>query len=405
MRIVALEFNSWQSRNSRPLDRLDLLGIDEDGRLVITELKRGLAPDFVETQAIKYAAMASRFDSSTLAACHARYLTDVGESKVSEDDARGILEDHIGGDFDPELLKRPRIILMAEGFPPQVSASAVWLTEMGIDVSLIEFGAWQTGKEIVLTVSQTWPIPDAEEFVVTPKPPGDVRERTRSRREATATKKIVDGGLLDDGVQLDLVVEAFPVRMRPKIARWLAEKPGRALATWRNHSRLPLAWSIDGKNWSPTGLAKEIGVRATGELLAVINGPEAWQSRSGKSLAELAGFSWARGIRRDWDALHKLLNEVRSGEWTTYGDLANLVESSPIAVGRHIATCGDCSGGYRVLNSDGSVSDNFNWSDPTDERDPIQVLIDEGVLFPGGKADADQRLSVDALLTRSKQSA
>ena len=129
-------------------------------------------PIFVETQAIKYAAMASRFDSSTLAACHARYLTDVGESKVSEDDARGILEDHIGGDFDPELLRRPRIILMAEGFSTQVSASAVWLTEMGIDVSLIEFAAWQTGKEIVLTVSQTWPIPDAEEFVVTPEPPG-----------------------------------------------------------------------------------------------------------------------------------------------------------------------------------------------------------------------------------------
>ena len=111
------------------------------------------------------------------------------------------------------------------------------------------------------------------------------------------------------------------------------------------------------------------------------------------------------GSKAGWDALHKLLNVVRSGEWTTYGDLAKLVESSPIAVGRHISTCWDCSGGYRVLNSDGSVSDNFNWSDPTDKRDPKQVLIDEGVLFPGGKADTDQRLAVDALLTRSKQSA
>ena len=95
VRIVTFEFNSWQGRNTRPLDRLDLLGIDEDGRLVIAELKRGKAPDFVETQAIKYAAMASRFDSSTLSASHARYLTGIGEPKVSEDDARGFLEDHI----------------------------------------------------------------------------------------------------------------------------------------------------------------------------------------------------------------------------------------------------------------------------------------------------------------------
>lgn len=370
---------------------------------MIAELKRGVAPDFVETQAIKYAAMASRFDSSTLAVSHSRYLTDVGESTVSENEALGLLEDHIGGDFDPELLKRPRIILMAEGFPSQVSTSAVWLTEMGIDVSLIEFSAWDTGKQIVITVSQTWPIPDAEDFVVTPAPPGGLRERTRNRREATATKKIVDGGLLDDGVHVDVVVEAFPVRMRQPISRWLAETPERAIATWRNHSRLPLKWAIDGAHWSPTGLAKEIGLKATGEMLAVINGPEAWQSRSGKSLAELAGFSWARGVRRDWGALHELLGFVRPGEWTTYGDLAKLVESSPIAVGRHIASCGDCSKGYRVLNADGSVSEHFSWSDPQDTRDPKRVLIDEGVQFPGGKAAVGQRLSSGTLMARAKQ--
>lgn len=290
---------------------------------------------------------------------------------------------------------------MAEVFPPQVSASAVWLTEMGIDVALIEYRAWKTGKEIVLTVSQSWPIPDAEEFVVNPVR-GGVQERTRNRREATATKKIVDGGLLADGEQLDLVVEAFPVVMRAKIAEWLGDRHERALAKWRNHSRYPLTWSIDNKNWSPTGLAKEIGKQATGDLLEVINGPEAWQTKGGESLAELAGFSWARTVRRDWGALHELLGVLQPGEWTTYGDLAKLIESSPIAVGRHIATSDDCADGHRVLTAKGLVSKNFSWSDPTDERDPMKVLAEEGVRFLDGKADPAQHLSADALLTRSK---
>ncbi|WP_394217158.1 hypothetical protein [Brachybacterium vulturis] len=57
--VVAFEFDRWQdSRGDRQRDRLDVLGLDADGRLVLAELKRDKAPDTVEMQAIKYAAMA-----------------------------------------------------------------------------------------------------------------------------------------------------------------------------------------------------------------------------------------------------------------------------------------------------------------------------------------------------------
>ncbi len=58
--IVTFEFGAWRARDGRAADRLDLLGLDDDGRLVVAELKRGPAPDTVEMQAIKYAAFASR---------------------------------------------------------------------------------------------------------------------------------------------------------------------------------------------------------------------------------------------------------------------------------------------------------------------------------------------------------
>src|SRR5713101_6969534 len=71
--VIADEMNQWvNAAGTREADRLDVLGLDATGQLVVAELKRGLAPDTVEMQAIKYAAMASKFTVDTLAAYHAK---------------------------------------------------------------------------------------------------------------------------------------------------------------------------------------------------------------------------------------------------------------------------------------------------------------------------------------------
>lgn len=72
--IVAFEFDRWSSAAGRERDRLDVLGIGTDGRLVVAELKRDRAPDTVEMQAIKYAAMASRFTEDTLVEHYLQFL-------------------------------------------------------------------------------------------------------------------------------------------------------------------------------------------------------------------------------------------------------------------------------------------------------------------------------------------
>src|SRR5690242_14205028 len=73
--IVTMEFDRWQSPAGRSADRLDILGLHTSGELVVAELKRDAAPDTVEMQAVKYAAMVSRFTVETLAEQHARYLS------------------------------------------------------------------------------------------------------------------------------------------------------------------------------------------------------------------------------------------------------------------------------------------------------------------------------------------
>jgi len=79
VRIVTFKFDRWgTTRGENPRDRLDVLGLGADGRLVVAELKRDVAPDAIYSQALKYAAMASRFDERTLGEYHARYLTRQG---------------------------------------------------------------------------------------------------------------------------------------------------------------------------------------------------------------------------------------------------------------------------------------------------------------------------------------
>ena len=102
--VVAFEFDRWQdSRGDRQRDRLDVLGLDSDGRLVLAELKRDKAPDTVEMQAIKYAAMASRFTETDLVSYHARFLSSRAGATVSEDAARDALQEH-AGELDPDQL-------------------------------------------------------------------------------------------------------------------------------------------------------------------------------------------------------------------------------------------------------------------------------------------------------------
>ncbi len=398
--IVTFEFDAWWSRRGREADRLDLLGLDADGYLVLAELKRGPAPDTVEMQAIKYAAFASRFTPQTLSDAHAAYLSKLTDETVSAEEALARINEHVGGELDTELLRRPRIVLMAASFPPQVTASVAWLTEMGLKVSLIEFNAYRTANDLVLTVSQTWPVADVEDFTVSPGQ-AELRaadERVRTRRERNAVATLVAEGAIDDGELLQLELRGIRPAWRSRVEEWVREDPQRGLAAWTNDSVRPLRWRL-GRDWSPTGLAKEIVERATGERPAVIPGPRAWRTENGKTLSALAGLG-AASAARDWSGLHTLLERLEPGEWTTYGDLADAIDSSARAVGGHITACDDCSSAHRVLTAEGQIAEGFRWSDPADTRDPTDLLRQEGVAFSDGSADSSRRLAAAALRGR-----
>jgi alkylated DNA nucleotide flippase Atl1 len=102
-----------------------------------------------------------------------------------------------------------------------------------------------------------------------------------------------------------------------------------------------------------------------------------------------------------WSALLQVLAEIPAGRWTTYGDVAAVIGSHPVAVGTMLGSR-PAPNPQRVLQSGGTVSPNFRWVDPDRTDDPHDVLAAEGVQFDAtGKASPQQRISAGdlALLT------
>jgi hypothetical protein len=165
--VVTSEFDAWRSASQFERDRLDVLGLDRSGRLVVAELKRDQAPDTVAMQAIKYAAMSSRFTPEVVVSHYAEFRRRRGQA-LSDEDALQTIAEHVGGDLDPELLRQPRIVLIASAFPATVTSTVVWLSEMGLDICLVRVQAYHAQNDVLVTASQIFPIPDVEEFTVAP---------------------------------------------------------------------------------------------------------------------------------------------------------------------------------------------------------------------------------------------
>lgn len=190
--VVTSEFDRWRkSSGAQQLDRLDVLGLDSDGRLVVVEIKRGPAPDTTDLQAIKYAAMASRFEPDSIAEAHVRYLKQRGV-EVSTTEALHRFELHTGSPLSSDILRAPRMVLIANSFPFSVTSTAVWLAEMGVDITLVQFQAYKLPSSVVIAASQLFPIPDLELFVVAPA-------RAAQRERAAAAFESVEWTLEDYG--------------------------------------------------------------------------------------------------------------------------------------------------------------------------------------------------------------
>ena len=159
--IIGKEFSGFD----RTDERLDLLAVDVDGKLVVIELKRDDTGADAHWQAIKYASYLHRASAEDIIRMFADY------EGASEEEALNKLLQHLGGDDLGILNNDQRIILASHRFAPEVTSAALWLNEKapGEDlITCIQLTPYRDAKtdSLYIQANTIIPVPGVDDYVI-----------------------------------------------------------------------------------------------------------------------------------------------------------------------------------------------------------------------------------------------
>ena len=256
--IIGKEFSGFDLTN----ERLDLLAVDSDGKLVIIELKRDDSGADAHWQAIKYASYFQRATTEDIIGMAAAYWD------VSQENAVTRLLQHLGTDDLNALNNDQRIILASHRFAPEVTSAALWLNRKVSKEDLltcVKLTPYQDPQHDTLYVqaSTIIPVPGVEDYLVGVGN-GPQRELRDSRSSLGAKLTATFARNKNDEVSQfvkkvsRLAISGLPNEIRPdKVGRWAGDAGDRryyhlwySRAPWGNWK---VNYSIDLRPIEETG--------------------------------------------------------------------------------------------------------------------------------------------------------
>lgn len=160
--IIQKEFDGFNNTK----ERLDLLGLDKSGNLVIIENKLDDSGRDVVWQAMKYAGYCSTLMKYEIKSIFQQYLAKVGSSENAEDLITNFLDK---SDFDEVELNTElsqRIILVARSFRPEVTNTVMWALKYGINIKCIEIIPYMVEGTLVVDSNQIIPEKSTEAMTI-----------------------------------------------------------------------------------------------------------------------------------------------------------------------------------------------------------------------------------------------
>ncbi|MGF1758953.1 DUF4268 domain-containing protein [Photobacterium sagamiensis] len=160
--IIQKEFDGFD--NTR--ERLDLLALDKDGNLVVIENKLDDTGRDVMWQALKYASYCSNLTKSQIIDIYQTYLGRYCDGG----DAKSLLCDFLEvPDLEEIVLNsgtNQRLMLVAANFRKEVTSTALWLLNHGIQVQCFKVTPYAMGADLFLNIEQIIPTPEAKELMI-----------------------------------------------------------------------------------------------------------------------------------------------------------------------------------------------------------------------------------------------
>jgi len=187
-------------------DRLDVLAVDQDGELVLIELKVSENFRVTDLQALAYAGAYASREPSELAQTLQRTLMKQTGTELSLEDAKNRISEFLElDDFDAwQPSQHVRIKLVAPLFPRRVLKTVKWLGDVySMPIEAIAVRLFNQGDgRYSLTFERLLPLPEDGEFDMT------VRRREERKRTDNITRRpalvplLAHEGLLKDGQKL-----------------------------------------------------------------------------------------------------------------------------------------------------------------------------------------------------------
>lgn len=177
--IIQKEFAGFNDTN----ERLDLLAIDKERRLVIIENKLDDTGRDVVWQALKYTSYCSTLSTSQIIKIYQDYL----DQTSSGEDAKTNILDFLSLEEDAELLLNrsdQRMIFVANNFRKEVTSTVLWLLNHDIQIQCFKAKPYLLGDEVLLQIEQIIPLPETQEFMI------DAKEK--QKEDAVKSQAVAD---------------------------------------------------------------------------------------------------------------------------------------------------------------------------------------------------------------------
>ena len=202
--------------------RSDLVALDENGSIVLIEIKRDVADirnrrEPFEFQAIRYAASLARISDpdDLVDRVFVRYIEKHQTEFTQGDLTCPELGKRIVTDFleknnaERTFNQKQRIILLASDFDEQTLSAVAWLISNGLDIAAFRITPKKFQEQVFFDVSQVLPPDDIEDFYVDIAAPehhtATRLNSTRTRTSLPRIKKLMEWNIVHRGDTLVIV--------------------------------------------------------------------------------------------------------------------------------------------------------------------------------------------------------
>jgi len=167
-----------QVKNEK-LGRSDLTAVDNNGSIVLIEIKRDMKDiesrkEAFEFQAIRYAASYATIESpedlvkNVFALYIEKYRNEfeLGELTSYEMGIRKLNEFLEANDAVSDFNKKQNIILAASDFDEQTLSAVAWLNSNGVDISCFKLIPYKVNEEIFIDASKVLPLTEYDDYYI-----------------------------------------------------------------------------------------------------------------------------------------------------------------------------------------------------------------------------------------------